>query len=80
MERSRKVILMISKNFTTSNFCNYEMNLARLRSVEKGRNVIIPVLLEMPDVHKVSDTLEWVMTKLTHIEWPTHEGERGDFW
>ena len=80
MERSRKVILVISRNFVTSKYCNYEMNLARLRSVEKGRNVIVPVLLEMPDVHMVSETLEWVLRKLTYIEWPTHEGEREDFW
>ena len=48
MEHSRKVILVISKNFTLSKYCDYEMNLARMQSVEQGRELIVPILLEWP--------------------------------
>jgi hypothetical protein len=38
MEQSRKVILVISKNFSQSYYCDYETNLARMQSVEQGRD------------------------------------------
>jgi len=80
MERSRKVILVVSRNFTESYYCDYEMNLARMQSVEQGRNVIVPILLELPDVEKVSDCLHWILRKLTYLEWPQNEGEQDEFW
>jgi hypothetical protein len=80
MERSRTVILVISKNFTRSQYCNYEMNLARMKSVEKGCNVLIPIVLDWPEVEEVSECLHWVLRKLTYIRWTEHEGESTDFW
>jgi hypothetical protein len=80
MERSRKVILVVSKNFTLSHYCEYEMNLARMQSVEQGRNKIVPIVLEMPEMDEVSDCLSWLMRKVTYIEWPQYEGDRDAFW
>jgi toll-like receptor 2 len=85
LECSRKVILVVSKNFTDSQYCNYEMNLARLRSVEKGCNVLVPVILEWPDVEQVSECLHWSLRKVTYIRWSDtpwsdREGEQDDFW
>ena len=80
LERSRKVILVVSKNFTGSQYCNYEMNLARMHSVEKGRNVLVPVILEWPDVEQVSECLHWILRKVTYIRWSDRDGEQDDFW
>jgi TIR domain len=81
MECSRKVILVISKNFTLSHYCDYEMNLARMQSVEQGRNVLVPVILEYPDVNSVSECLHWVLKNVTYVEWPRdNNGDRDDFW
>jgi TIR domain len=80
MEHSRKVILVVSKNFTKSHYCDYEMNLARMQSIEQGRSLLIPILLELPDVDRVSDCLHWVLRRVTYLEWPQSDAEQDQFW
>jgi len=80
MEESRKVILVISRNFTRSNYCKYEIDLARMLSVEKGRNLIVPVMLEDVRMEDMSDSLRWIVRKLTYIERPQWEPDREEFW
>ena len=80
MEESRKVILVISRNFIRSNYCNYEIDLARMLSVEKARNLIVPVMLEDVRMRDMSDSLRWIVRRLTYIEWPQWEPDREEFW
>ena len=80
MEESRKVILVISRNFTRSNYCKYEIDLARMLSVEKARNLIVPVMLEDVRMEDMSDSLRWIVRRLTYIEWPQWEPDREEFW
>jgi len=80
MEESRKVILVISRNFTRSNYCKYEIDLARMLSVEKARNLIVPVMLEDVRMEDMSDSLRRIVRKLTYIEWPQWEPDREEFW
>jgi len=80
MEESRKVILVISRNFTQSNYCNYEIDLARMLGVEKARNLIVPVMLEDVRMEDMSDSLRWIVRKLTYIEWPQWHPDREEFW
>jgi len=80
MEESRKVILVISKNFTMSNYCNYEIDLARMLSVEKARNLLVPVMLENVRMADMSDSLRWIVRRLTYIEWPQWQPDREEFW
>ena len=80
MDESRKVILVISRNFTRSNYCKYEIDLARMLSVEKARNLIVPVMLEDVSMGDMSDSLRWIVRKLTYIEWPRWEPDREEFW
>ena len=80
MEESRKVILVISRNFTRSNYCKYEIDLARMLSVEKARNLIVPVMLQEVRMEDMSDSLRWIVRKLTYIEWPQWEPDREEFW
>ena len=80
MEESRKVILVISNNFTKSNYCNYEIDLARMLSVEKARNLLVPLMLEHVSIEDMSDSLRWIVRKLTYIEWPQWQPDREEFW
>jgi Leucine-rich repeat (LRR) protein len=83
MENSRKVLLVISRSFVKSDYCDYEMNLARVQSVQKGCNLFVPVILEPVDLESMSAGLRWIVQKLTYIEWPTEDGriaERDVFW
>ena len=80
MEHSRKTILVLSKSFAKSHYCNYGVQLARMNSVEQARNLIIPVLLEPLDINDMSECLRWIVRKLTYIEWPQYEADRKEFW
>jgi TIR domain len=83
MERSRKVVLVISEAFVRSNYCNYELNLARVQSVQQGRNLFVPVMLQAVDMESMSDGLRWIVRKLTYLEWPREEHrivDREEFW
>ena len=80
MEDSRKVILVVSKQFARSNYCNYEIELARMMSVEKARNLLVPVMLENVRMEDMSDSLRWIVRKLTYIEWPQWQPDREEFW
>jgi toll-like receptor 13 len=81
LERCRKVVLIVSNNFAKSKYCDYEMNLANVLSVEQSRDVLVPVLLDLPDVETVSSTLHGILRTVTYIEWPRCEGqEREHFW
>jgi len=48
--------------------------------VEKARNMIVPVLLENVRMEDMSDTLRWIVRKLTYIEWPQWPPDREEFW
>jgi len=72
--------MVISQHFVSSQYCEYELVLARMQSVERSREVFVPVLLELPDVDHVSSCLHWVLRTLTYIQWPHNECERDEFW
>jgi hypothetical protein len=83
MDKSRMVVLVISRSFIRSNYCEYEMNLARMQSVQQGRNLFIPILLEPVEIAEMSDCLSWIVRKLTYVEWPQEEHrveDREEFW
>ena len=59
------------------------MNLARVQSVQKGRNLFVPIILEPTDIEAMSDGLRWIVRKLTYIEWPREDhrvADRTEFW
>ena len=69
IEKSRKTILVISKNLAQSSWCEYELQMARMQSLIKGREIIVTVLLEPADVEQFSKTLGRLIRKNTYIEW-----------
>ena len=46
IESSRKIVVVLSRNFLQSKWCEFELQMARIECVEKGRNLIIAVMLE----------------------------------
>ena len=49
IERSRRTIVLLSRRFVQSEWCEFEYRMARVRSFEQGRNIIIPVIMtELP--------------------------------
>ena len=80
IEQSRKVILVISANFLASNWCRFELEISRMQSLERGRNLVVPVLMETIDFANMPSSLQWLVRKHTYIEWKDHAIGAEQFW
>ena len=81
IESSRKTIVVLSRNFLQSVWCEFELQIARKLCVEKGRDLIIAVMLEtLPTNVRMSRSVERLIRKNTYIEWPTEPLEQIHFW
>lgn len=81
INRSHKVILVISNNFIQSTWGEYEIEMAGMRSVQEGRaNVIICVLLEEVPVREMPRTLMNLWQRVTFLVWPQSPHEQNVFW
>ena len=81
IESSRKTIIVLSKNFLKSAWCEFELQIARKECVEKGRNLIIAVMLEPLSVDdKMSRSVERLIRQNTYIEWPDNPSDQARFW
>nr|QWE79870.1 Toll-like receptor 9 [Bombyx mori] len=80
MDRSRAIMLIISKRFLMSQWCQFEMHLAQHRLLETRRNDLILVLLEEIPRRIRPTTLHYLMLTKTYIIWPKVAHERNIFW
>ena len=75
IESSRRVILVVSPSFVTSHWCLLEMRLARQVSLERGRDILIPVILQHIGGSKGDRTLFNILNQNTYLEWPRDNAE-----
>ena len=81
IESSRKTIVVLSRNFLQSVWCEFELQIARRECIERGRDLIIAVMLEpLPGDIKISRSVERLIRENTYIEWPTDLSEKVCFW
>ena len=81
IERSRKVTIVLSANFVKSNWCHFEVHMARNKLIEKGYDIIVPVILERFDLNLTSRTLRNVLDKNTYLTWDANDVEAQEhFW
>ncbi len=57
IKRSRQTIVLLSQRFINSNWCQFELQMARLESIDKGQELIIVVALEDIPVSQMTSTL-----------------------
>lgn len=74
IKHSRKTLLVVSGRFLTSHWCHFEIQMARMKSFDIGRNVIMPILIEpATEIMKhpdLSNTLLNILKKRTYLQWP----------
>ncbi|XP_062569207.1 toll-like receptor 4 [Saccostrea cucullata] len=81
IQRSRKVILVISNSFAKSQWCQYETLVAQNRLIDDGANVLIVVLLGEIQSKYMTDSLHMLFRSMTYIRWPqAHSLGRELFW
>ncbi|XP_033105823.1 toll-like receptor 13 isoform X2 [Anneissia japonica] len=76
---SRKTVLVVSNNFVRSEWCNFELEMARNRMFDAHEDVLVTILLENVKYSSMPVLLQKVLRKKTYIEWPKEEG-RKVFW
>ncbi|XP_072022621.1 toll-like receptor 2 type-2 [Amphiura filiformis] len=70
MQRSRKVLVILSPQFFEDNWCNKELELAHYRVLEENRNVMILIILEeIPDNRKTL-LFRQLLCKVQCLKWP----------
>ena len=80
IENSRKTILVLSEGFLTSQWCDFELQMARMESFDKGRNLIIVVMLECLPAEKMSKSLRMLIKRNTYIEWFEDPVNKSNLW
>ena len=80
IENSRKTILVLSQKFLTSGWCEFELQMARMESFDKGRNLVIAVMLEPLRIENMSKSLRLLVRRNTYIEWFEDPDNRANFW
>ena len=75
IRESKRTALFLSKSFLKSEWCMYELNIARMEALHTGRNVILMVMLEnLPSKALPIDVLD-VINAFTYLEYPRDETE-----
>ncbi|XP_063836528.1 toll-like receptor 13 [Ostrinia nubilalis] len=80
MDRSKAIMLVISKQFLLSQWCQFEMHLAQHRLLETRREDLILILLEDIPRRLRPNTLHYLMLTKTYIVWPKNKSEQQLFW
>ncbi|XP_045529160.1 toll-like receptor 3 [Pieris brassicae] len=80
MDRSRSIMLIISRRFLLSQWCQFEMHLAQHRLLETRREDLILILIEDIPRRLRPNTLHFLMLTKTYIVWPKEESEKKEFW
>ena len=69
IEKSRKTILVLSPNFLKSNWCNFEMQMARQKLFSQGNDVLILVLYKPLPKAQISRTLKTLLETKMYLQW-----------
>ncbi|XP_033102346.1 toll-like receptor 2 [Anneissia japonica] len=77
---SRKTIMILTKNFLRSQWCYFELEMARIRLLENSENLFIIVLLERITTKDMPLKLQQVLRKKSYIRWPNDEPAQRLFW
>ncbi|XP_075032189.1 toll-like receptor 2 [Calonectris borealis] len=83
IERSAKVIFILSRSFVDSEWCNYELYFAHQRAVGLGSEDVILVVKEPIDARGLPRRfarLRKMLGTKTYLEWPREPGRRPFFW
>ena len=80
IRRSRKAITVLSENFVDDEMCHFQLQMAQMRLLHEGQDVIILILLqEIRDI-KLTLLLRKILCKKNYYKWPQDNIGRNLFW
>ena len=79
INKCRYTVLVFSPDFLASEWCLFEMHLARSRIITQGRDIIVPIILREFPRSNISRTLVGILEK-SYLKWSDSPDEQVDFW
>ncbi|XP_071952752.1 toll-like receptor 2 [Antedon mediterranea] len=76
---SRKVLLVVSKHFAKSEWCNFELEMAHMRTLGH-EDILVVVLIEKVSPKDMPILLHKILTTTTYIEWDEQPKRQALFW
>ncbi|XP_064612565.1 toll-like receptor 13 [Liolophura sinensis] len=81
VNNSRKVILVISRAFLTSDWCEFEIQMTGMRMMRDGReNAIIVIMIEEIPVAEMPRSLLNLWKHITFLLWDNERADEPEFW
>ncbi len=80
LKNSRKAIVVLSPHFLRSNWCHFEVKMARQIEIEENRDMIILVILRSISACKMSKTLASMLQHRTYLIWENNADCKRLFW
>lgn len=77
---SRKSVFLIDEQFLTDSWCDYDINMALLESIETNRNAIIIVLIENVSAGMIPVHIIRFLKNEPPLEYPTNDEDLETFW
>ena len=77
---SKKTVLILSRGYFKEDWCNYEMNLARMEAIETHRKLMIIVLFEDMAAKEIPLEYQRLLKSEEFLEYPTDPQYNGTFW
>ncbi|KAH3888419.1 toll-like receptor 4 [Dreissena polymorpha] len=77
---SRKTVLFIDDEYLTSSWCDYDMNMARIESLESKRDLIIVVLMEKLQLEYLPLKVMRFLRNERSLEYPDDDQYLETFW
>ena len=80
LHQSRKVMLVLSKDFLESQWCRFEVQMAYHMMVQRETDMVLLIIREKLPINLLNESLLHLIEKRTYIEWPSKVEARAAFW
>uniref|UniRef100_A0A0L8HVU8 TIR domain-containing protein n=2 Tax=Octopus bimaculoides TaxID=37653 RepID=A0A0L8HVU8_OCTBM len=80
IEKSHKIVLLLSNNFALSEWCQFESTMAQQRLFNEKKNTLIPILLEPIKIKNQTSRLTILLKEKTYLEWTDDKNGQKLFW
>ncbi|KAK3099695.1 hypothetical protein FSP39_008147 [Pinctada imbricata] len=80
MNKSRKVIVILSNSFAKSRWCDFELMIAQRRLLSERGDILILILYKDIDFRHMSSSLRMLLTTMTYAKWTNDSSGQTVFW
>ena len=80
LNNSKKILIILTNSFLQSSWCQFEFKMAHSISIDRGRNLLIFIILKKLNKQKISGNMLHILNSYTYLEWPEDAQGEGMFW